>query len=185
MAIREVGGGGQLVNYKDRQAGDLLAAGVWIGSRTGKFSDIYEIYNEETNETYLCPASGSLKYKFREFVSLGDYVEIEYAGLETMAEGPFRGKGVHSFKVLTDDDYEPTTAIGRKARAIGGQPIPEQVEAPAPAPQRRPAASQPAARPSQPPPPSRRNATPPPQHPPAVDVDSWDPDDVSDDGDFL
>jgi len=115
MSRREIGGQGDMVDFKTLRAGDLVAEGVWVGTRKGKFGPIFEIYNEQTEESLMVPGSGQLKYKMQEFVKLGQFVEIEYDGREKMREGTYRGADVHCFKVFVDDDYVPTSGVGKAA----------------------------------------------------------------------
>jgi hypothetical protein len=80
MGRREVGGQGEFVDFKQLRQGDLIAAGVWVGTRKGKFGPVFEIFDEEKEETILVPGSGQLKYKMKEYCKLGNFVEIEYDG---------------------------------------------------------------------------------------------------------
>jgi hypothetical protein len=115
MSRREIGGQGEFVDFKRLRQGDLVAEGVWVGTRKGKFGPIFEIYNEDTEESVIVPGSGQLKYKMQEFVKLGQFVEIEYDGTEKMREGTYRGSDVHCFRVFVDDDYVPRTGVGKAA----------------------------------------------------------------------
>jgi len=115
MGRREVGGQGEFVDFKQLRQGDLIAAGVWVGTRKGKYGPIFEIYDEEKEENILVPGSGQLKHKMKEYCRLGTFVEIEYDGQEKMREGTYRGANVHCFRVFVDEDYQPKTALGQAA----------------------------------------------------------------------
>ena len=137
MALKEVGGSGEMALYKNLRPGDVVAEGFYIGDRRGKFGPIYEIADPDTENITLCPSNGHLRYKFEQYVQKGNYIQIVYDGMEEIKKGKWSGSDCHMFRVYIDTDrvYNGHISEGEDAPATPPPPAaPAQSRRPAPTP---------------------------------------------------
>jgi len=92
---------------EQHEAGELsddgvIVEGIYEGSQQNQMNDQrldYKFKLDDGREVVVNGA-GNLGYKMK-FVSPGDYVQIQYLGMQEITKGPQKGRKAHNFEVLT------------------------------------------------------------------------------------
>jgi hypothetical protein len=84
--------------------GEIVAAGHYEGERQGNMSLNY-LVREENGDLIEVNGCGTLKHKMAmpgQEVKIGDYIVVEYAGMDKLTKGKWAGKTAHSVKLFRD-----------------------------------------------------------------------------------
>lgn len=104
MAFEEEGGQGNFKPYKQMEVGECVCEGWYKGRRKGKFQiPNFEIKDKDTGALIIANGCGLLERKFRDAsIVPGDYIRIEYAGMDKMKKGEWAGTWAHNLKLFRD-----------------------------------------------------------------------------------
>ena len=104
MAFEEEGGIGNFKSYKEMEVGECIAEGWYKGRRKGKFAIAhFEIKDKDTGEIRIANGCGLLEKKFKEAMIVpGDFIRLEYAGMDKMKKGEYSGTFAHNIKLFRD-----------------------------------------------------------------------------------
>jgi hypothetical protein len=104
MAFEEEGGQGNFKSYKDMEIGETVCEGWYRGRRKGRFAiPNFEIKDKDTGSLFIANGCTLLEKKFKEAnIVPGDYIKIEYAGMDKMKKGPYAGTYAHNLKLFRD-----------------------------------------------------------------------------------
>jgi hypothetical protein len=142
MAFQKVGSGKfKFIKYKDAEEGQILAEGTYLGTRQGQYGIQHQV-KEDSGDITVLNSAGHLNFLLENHVSRGDYIQVTYAGVETLEKGKFKGKEVHKFEVGVDPerstDGGSVAPVSTSASAADDD---ETDEDDAPAPKRAPKAA--------------------------------------------
>lgn len=106
MAFREVNMSGnvEFVKLSQATAGDVLAVGIYDGTRENEYGISYAI-RQQDDTTKMLGSWGQLAYLIKNAgLKGGELVRVTYKGQEAITKGPHKGRPAHSFGLEVDTD---------------------------------------------------------------------------------
>lgn len=106
---------------KEASKGDqLVAMGEYVGITESKFGNNYNFIQLEDGG-HIVLSGGALKWRVESgHMSEGDVFDIFYEGKETMEKGDYKGKDVHTFKILQYGPDEIPKDLRKVMKRPGG-----------------------------------------------------------------
>lgn len=121
MAFKKVGEGNyKYVKYTEAEPGQVLAEGVYAGSKQGTYG--IQHHFRKGDEITVLNSSGHLNYMLENYVTKGDTVRVKYKGTEQVTKGKFKGKDMHQFEVLVDDSVPNTIPESLRTGTLASVP---------------------------------------------------------------
>lgn len=106
MAFRKVDGARKYFKYNECSPGQrLVENGEYLGTEEGTYG-IQHLFKTDSGVTVL-NSSGHLNWMLEKHVTVGQRVNVDYAGSDVLQKGPMTGKRAHKFDLEVDDT--PTT----------------------------------------------------------------------------
>lgn len=126
MGFKKVSNSVRYVKYKECEEGQVIAEGVYLGTRQGQYGIQHSI--KEADGIVVLNSSGQLNYLLKTHAPKGTPVRVTYAGMQTLETGRFKDKEAHNFelevdeenKVEVDDSEEEEAAPAPKPAAKAG-----------------------------------------------------------------
>lgn len=104
MAFKKVETNYRYLKYADCEEGDIVAEGIYTGSREGQYG-IQHYVREQDGVSVVLNSAGHLNYLLKEAgVKKGNLIQVTYAGTEKLEKGKYKNKDVHKFELAIDEE---------------------------------------------------------------------------------
>lgn len=105
MAFKKVeAGNNKYIKYADCEVDDVIAEGIYTGSREGQYG-IQHYVRQDDGTTVVLNSAGHLNFLLKDGnVRKGDLIQVTYCGTEKLEKGKYKNKDVHKFELAIDED---------------------------------------------------------------------------------